>query len=182
MILIVDMNSKRDSLGYPEYVLPIIRVVKEYYDCDVVHHLDLDLTCLDRYDSIILSGNPIMDDSFAHRADGFSWLKDTDRRVLGICAGMQAICLAFGGNRYKCAGFGMTDIICERDVPFMESRFRAYSCHSHSVTGFDDLDVVARSDRCIQAVMHRNKDICGLLFHPEVRNPDIILGWLSMSG
>jgi GMP synthase-like glutamine amidotransferase len=35
-------------------------------------------------------------------------------------------------------------------------------------------DVVAESAQCIQAIKHKQRNVFGLLFHPEVRNPEIL--------
>ena len=43
MILVVDMNWKKDSLAFNEFVSPIVSVVKPFENCTVRHFLDVDL-------------------------------------------------------------------------------------------------------------------------------------------
>ena len=40
MILVVDMNWKKDSLAYSEFVSPIVSVVEPLEQCEVKHFLD----------------------------------------------------------------------------------------------------------------------------------------------
>jgi hypothetical protein len=56
MILIVDMNWKRDSLALNEFVSPIVSTVKPIEDCEVKHFLDIDLAELKGFSKIVLSG------------------------------------------------------------------------------------------------------------------------------
>ncbi len=42
MILVVDMNWKRDSLAFNEFVSPIVSVVQPLEECEVKHFLDIE--------------------------------------------------------------------------------------------------------------------------------------------
>ncbi len=41
MILIVDMNWKKNSLGFYEFVLPVVEVAEKLDKCRIKHYLDL---------------------------------------------------------------------------------------------------------------------------------------------
>ena len=41
MILVVDMNWKNDSLGFYEFVLPIVSVAQELDEVNVKHYAEL---------------------------------------------------------------------------------------------------------------------------------------------
>ena len=43
MILVVDMNWKKDSLGYYEFVLPIVSVAEDLDECVVKHYSKLQI-------------------------------------------------------------------------------------------------------------------------------------------
>ena len=58
MILVVDMNQKKNSLGFYEFVLPIVSVVKELDDCAVKHFAEIGGEDLSHCDAVILSGTP----------------------------------------------------------------------------------------------------------------------------
>lgn len=174
MILIVDMNSGKDSLGIPEFVLPIAYVVREHGNFDIRHFSEVDLESLRKYGRVILSGAPLRDNGFARGKERFSWIRDCGIPVLGICAGMQAIGLAFGSSLEECTEIGMVEVKAVKDNLLFSSDFRAYGLHNRAVRPSGDLEILARSGKCIQAVKHRDKAIYGVLFHPEVRNRGII--------
>ncbi|HEX9863034.1 MAG TPA: hypothetical protein VGB11_07125, partial [Candidatus Bathyarchaeia archaeon] len=58
--------------------------------------------------------------------------------------------------------------------PLFSSSFKAYALHNYSIQPSLEFDVLADSAKCVQAIKHKHKDIYGVLFHPEVRNKEII--------
>jgi GMP synthase (glutamine-hydrolysing) len=54
------------------------------------------------------------------------------------------------------------------------STFTAYELHNYKINPSNTFEILARSKKCIQGIKHKEKEIYGLLFHPEVRNKDII--------
>jgi GMP synthase-like glutamine amidotransferase len=181
MILVVDMNWKRDSLAQNEFVQSIVSAVQPQEKCTIKHYLDIKPDELGEYGKIILSGNTLKDHEAIKHVDKFCWLKTFDRPVLGICAGMQIITLAFGEQLSPCLQIGMTEIETVKENPLFEGKFSAYTLHNYSVSPSDTFEVLAQSSRCIQAVKHKQKDIYGVLFHPEVRNLDIIKRFLILN-
>ena len=169
MILIVDMNYK-GSLGFYEFVLPICRVVEpELYE---VHHYS---EVKDgSYQKIILSGTPLKDNGFRENLQLFEWLISCNKPVLGICAGMQVIGLVFNSQLDQCQEIGMTQIETVKENYLFSSTFAAYELHNYRTIPSDTFEILARSEKCIQGIKHKEKEIYGLLFHPEVRNKDII--------
>jgi GMP synthase-like glutamine amidotransferase len=174
MILVVDMNFRRDSLGYCEFVLPIVYAVGGLDSVVVKHYPDLTTEDIEKSASIILSGTPLKDNATLNEPDRFSWLRNCKKPVMGICAGMQTIGLAFGADLKKCLGIGMTKIETLSPNPLFSSTFSAYALHNYSLGAPKDFDILAESDRCVEAIKLRHRDIFGVLFHPEVRNPEII--------
>ncbi len=114
-------------------------------------------------------------------------------RVLGVCLGHQAICEAYGAtvSHAKHLMHGkQSDVALETDCPLfkgMSARIRAGRYHSlaaRAETLPDCLRVVARADDDeVMAVMHQEKPIYGVQFHPEsILTPDgmkIIKNFLS---
>jgi GMP synthase-like glutamine amidotransferase len=91
MILVVDMNWKKDSLAYTEFVSPILRVVEPLEACTVRHFLEIEPSELATYSHVILSGTTLKDFAFLRHLDRFTWIKTFQKPLLGICAGMQTI-------------------------------------------------------------------------------------------
>ena len=180
MILVVDMNWKRDSLAYNEFVSPIVSVVQPLEECTVKHFLDVNPSELRRYSKIVLSGTALKDHETLRQIDKFDWIKMYDRPILGICAGMQTISLVFGEPLLNCLQVGMAEISTQKENPLFQGSFKAYVLHNYSVGASRTFDVLAESAKCIQAVKHKEKDIYGVLFHPEVRNQEILKKFIQL--
>lgn len=175
MILIVDLNWKKDSLGFYEFVSPIKLIAEELDQCIVKHYLEVTSGDIARCDRIILSGTALKDNVTLSQPEKFEWLKNTDNPVLGICAGMQTVGSVFGLRLTKCLEIGMTLMTTLKENSlFSTAPFRAYSLHNYSVGTSAEFEVLAESSKCPQAIKHTQKPLFGVLFHPEVRNEDII--------
>jgi GMP synthase-like glutamine amidotransferase len=180
MILVIDMNWKRSSLGFHEFVSPILGVAEKLDECTVKHYLDVTSQDLSRCDKVILSGTALKDNAFLAKPKNFQWLNDTDKSVLGICAGMETIGMVFGARLATCVEIGMTPIMTLKENPLFSGEYRAYSLHSCCVSASEEFEVCAKSAKCIQAIKHKNKPIYGVLFHPEVRNHEILNSFISL--
>ncbi len=179
MILVVDMNCKKNSLGFYEFVLPIVSVAKDFDECVVKHYAELRSEDIRECDCIILSGTPLKDNATLSEPEKFEWIKTCGKPLLGICAGMQTIGLAFGLLPKRCLGIGMTKITTVKANPLFASEFEAYALHNFSVDASSEFQVLAESTQCIQAIKHKQRDVYGVLFHPEVRNKEIIQRFIS---
>jgi len=180
MILIIDMNWKNDALGFYEFVLPIAAIAEKMDECTIKHYLEVTSHDLKQCNSIILSGTALKDTTTLSQPDKFTWLKETEKPVLGICAGMETIAVAYGMQLIKCLEIGMTNIISLKDNPLFSTDYKAYSLHSYCVEPTQDFEVWAKSSKCAQAIKHKNKKIYGILFHPEVRNQEIIKRFIEI--
>ncbi len=182
MILVVDMNCKIDSLGYYEFVVPIVSVIKELDECVVKHYTELSHKDTSGCDGIVLSGTPLKDNATLSQLEKFEWIKTCNKQLLGICAGMQTIGLVYGLRLKPCLGIGMTQITNVKANQLFSSEFQAYTLHNFSVEPSSEFDVLAESTQCVQAIKHKQRDIYGVLFHPEVRNKEILQRFLHTFG
>jgi GMP synthase-like glutamine amidotransferase len=179
MILVVDMNFKKDSLGFYEFVSPIVNIAQELEECLVKHYAEVRAMDLQRSSKILLSGTALKDNLTLDQTSRFKWMKDYSKPILGVCAGMQTIGLVFGGRLQRCLEIGMTKVETLKANPLFSSRFKAYSLHNYSIQPSNEFEALAESAKCIQAIKHKQKDIYGVLFHPEVRNKEIIQRFIS---
>ena len=180
MILIVDLNWKKDSLGFYEFVSPIASIAAELEEYVVKHYLEVNRNDINRCDRIILSGTALKDNVTMEQPEKFSWIRSIDKPVLGICAGMQTIGVVFGFRLTRCLEVGMTEVTTLKENPLFSNTFKAYSLHNYSVEPSGDFEVLAESVQCPQAIKHRKKPIYGVLFHPEVRNEDILKRFIQL--
>jgi GMP synthase-like glutamine amidotransferase len=174
MIVIIDMNWKVNSLGYFEFVKPILTVAEKLDKCIIKHYSEFSQQDLDACDRIILSGTALQDNEFLKELERFQWLKEIQKPVLGICAGMEATAAVFGAKLFKSLEIGMTDVNVLKSNELVSKDFKAYSLHSFCVEPSDVFEIWAKSIKCAQIIKHKTSPIYGVLFHPEVRN-EIIL-------
>jgi GMP synthase (glutamine-hydrolysing) len=181
MILIIDMNWKKDSLGYFEFVLPIASIAKSLDEYMVKHYLEVTNKELSQCDIVILSGTALRDMATLSRLEKFQWLKETEKPMLGICAGMETIGMVYGMRLARCLEIGMTQVNVVKENLLFSGGLRAYSLHSVCVEPSVDFEVWAESTKCIQIIKHKIKPIYGVLFHPEVRNPELIKRFIQLN-
>jgi GMP synthase (glutamine-hydrolysing) len=180
MILVVDMNWKPHSLSYNEFVSPVVSAVAPLEDCTVKHFTEIEPDSLRDYSKIILCGTTLKDHATLSQPEKFSWIKNLTQPVLGICAGIQTINLLYNQPLKRCLQVGMTQIATTKPTPFFEGSFNAYALHNFSLEESEVFEVLAKSEQCVEAVRHRTKPIFGVLFHPEVRNPEILKRFIQL--
>jgi len=177
MILLVDLSWKVRSLSRDEFVGPVARIVSRAgQEWGEAHFSGIREADLRDPHGIILCGTALKDNLFAEKVQEFLWLKDIRVPVLGICAGMQALCLVHGGALRQECEIGMTTVRVTRPDPLLGDRqaFTAYELHSFACDPPPGWEVTAVSDRCVQAVRHPDRPLSGVMFHPEVRNDLVV--------
>jgi GMP synthase-like glutamine amidotransferase len=174
MILVVNMNSLENPFGLYEFVMPIVAIAEELEKCDIKHYLEVNVQNMNGYDKILLSGSALKNTVTLDQTARFAWLKDYDKPVLGVCAGMQTAGLLFGGRLVKCREIGMTEVATLKANPLFSSTFQVYALHNYAVVPSSQFEALAESAKCVHAIKHKQKDIYGVLFHPEVRNKEVI--------
>jgi GMP synthase-like glutamine amidotransferase len=173
MILI--LSTCHERLSEDEFVRPVAKLALSEHE--IKHYTEkIDPN---RYRKIIICGTALNDNKYLEDVAMFSFLKEVSFPVLGICSGMQLIACIFGGKTIKSTEIGMTRIRTTKKNLLFEGSFEAYSLHGNSVSVSSNIEVLARSTKSIQAVKVKDKDIYGTLFHPEVRNEEIIRKFLN---
>ena len=89
-ILLVDSCYEADSLSQYEFVRPVQRILERTgFPCQVCHISLLNEERLKSCDKVVLCGTALKDNEYLNHLERYTWLKEGDRPVLGICAGMQ---------------------------------------------------------------------------------------------
>ncbi|MDD4128030.1 MAG: gamma-glutamyl-gamma-aminobutyrate hydrolase family protein [Methanomicrobium sp.] len=183
MIIICDLSYKTGSLSNYEYVKPIEEIVKTSgMKFKTVHYSLLSKNDLKNADGLILCGTALKDNKFLEDLSIFNFIKDLKFPVLGICAGIQVIAGIFGGNITANKKIGMTKVKKIKDDLLLKemSEFEAYELHINSIDVPEDFLILAESDSGVQAVKHEEKLVYGVVFHPEVRNEQVVFNFLEV--
>ena len=159
--------------------------------------------------AIILCGTALKDNEFAEDiadAEKFRFIRDAAGKnipILGICAGFQVLSKIFGGNiiseRDLRIGMTKAKVVKTTGTPettdssatIFENRdnFEVYELHKNAVTLPECFEALAVADvdgenggnARILAAKHRDKEIYGVLFHPEVRNEYVVRNFLRIA-
>jgi GMP synthase (glutamine-hydrolysing) len=183
VILLIDLCYREGSLGFDEYVLPVKRIVERSgFEASSVHFRSVSPSDVTGAQAVIFCGTPLADNAFLKESGNFSLVKKVGIPVLGVCAGMELVCNIFGGRLGPCTEIGMTAIRVTGSDPFFsgQSLFSAYELHTFACTDPGPLEILAVSDRCIQAIRLPDRPVYGVMFHPEVRNEWVVERFLSL--
>lgn len=170
MILII--STCADKLSELEFVLPLTRLVG---NCAVKHYSELTNSDVTSAKKIIISGTALKD--FDYLKHDWSWLKDYDKPVLGICAGMQVIAQAHSIALQDSVAIGPQEATIVRENKLASGKFNAYFLHTR--TGIGNFEVLATNHGKPCMIKHPKKEIYGCIFHPEVMNEEIIQKFIT---
>lgn len=181
MILIISVCAEK--LHELEFVKPVEKILKEnskeYF---VKNYSELNEEDLKKADKIIICGTSLKDNEFLKNMKNFEWIKDSEKPILGICAGMQIILLAFD-NKLKIkqkTELGFYTEKFTRDFLGIKKNSETEVYHLHNnYAALPGNFISFTKSRISQAIKHSSKEIYGVLFHPEVRNKEIIENFIN---
>ena len=165
-ILIIDCGSSK--------VPQLEEIIYEYADYETLPFFEVSGNNIGLYDGIIISGAPILitEEDMSPFLAHASWIKTTDKPVLGICFGHQLIGLLYeaqGARMKECRS--MNEIEQFVDCPLLyrlPDVFDMQEDHCEGISIPKEFELVANSDECVNEVMqHESKKIYGVQFHPE---------------
>ena len=166
-ILIVDFGSQ-----YTQLIARRVRENKVYSEIITYSkNLNLDLA---EVKGVILSGGPSsVKDTFDKKF--LTILINSNIPMLCICYGMQAVAKFFGSSvkSKKIREYGKANLKVLKESNIFRGcneNFQVWMSHGDSVTNINNnFEVIASSgNNKISAIKHKNKELYGLQFHPEV--------------
>ncbi|MFO7677515.1 MAG: hypothetical protein R6V50_03925 [Thermoplasmatota archaeon] len=161
-------------LHYFEFVKPIEDIVKkESLDYISIHYRNITKEILNTSDKIIICGTSLKDDAFLGDIHTFQWIKKYNKPMLGICGGMHILGLIYEGHLKKQKEIGLYPIQFDEEFLGMKGKKQVYELHKYIVQS-NYFKKYATSQNCHQAIKHTKKPIYGVIFHPEVRNKELI--------
>lgn len=167
MILIVDCGSSKTKY--------IESLVDNYVDYEVMPIFNISQNDLENFNGVLISGAPVlMSESdptpYLLMTD---WIKSIEIPILGICFGHQLIGLHFGASVHRMKedrDWQMIEVF--QDCPLTQrlpSEFEMMEDHCETISIPPGFELIGSSDACINEIMmHRERPIYGVQFHPEV--------------
>jgi GMP synthase (glutamine-hydrolysing) len=178
MILIVQICNL--EFHYLEFVKPIEDILhRNNIAFESIHYKMLTDKLITRADKIIISGTSLKDNKFLNDINDFIWITELNKPILGICGGMHILSLIFDGKLKKQQEIGLTEIIFKKEFLGIKGKKQVYELHNFYVES-KSYEIIGKSKKCSQAVKHKQKPIYGVLFHPEVRNKDLITNFADL--
>jgi len=171
------INVCREKLHYYEFVKPIEDIlIKEGISFETKFYKDLNIASLKNKSSVIICGTALKDFEYEKSIHYFEWVNSFDKPVLGICAGMQIIGLIFGGKIKNKTEIGYFNEDFKKDFFGLRGTKEVYHLHNAFVDfkKLKEFDIFSEGNYVVQAIKHKNKYIYGVLFHPEVRQKELI--------
>ena len=176
------VNICKEKLHYFEFVLPICDILKkEKIKYFVRDYLKITKSDLKKSSRVIICGTSLHDNCFAADFQKFKWILNFNRPILGICGGMQIIGLVFGGKIRKSTEIGFYSEYFNKPFLGLFGKCEVYHLHNNYID-FSKLNLfeVFCGNEFSQATRHKEKDIYCVLFHPEVRQKNMILNFCSI--
>jgi anthranilate/para-aminobenzoate synthase component II len=178
MILII--NTCKEKLHYYEFVKPIEDILKnKSIKFKTTPHKKIKESDIKKSTKIIISGTSLKDNAFLKDLKKFSFIKNTDNPILGICAGMQIIGQIYGGIIKTKTEIGFYHEFFKEDFLGLKGKEEVYHLHHNYIdfSKLDDFNDFSEENSIIQAIKHKEKKIYGVIFHPEVRQKEMILNF-----
>lgn len=173
MILVISTCAKK--LHELEFVKPIEDIlIKDKIKFKTIHYSKLTINLINKSSKIIICGTSLADNQFIKNIRYFEFIKNYNKPILGICAGMHILGLVYGEKLKKEKQIGSIEI--EFIEPFlnMKGKHQVYALHG-LYTEFPSKEFITYVyHSCPQAVKHKSLPYYGVLFHPEVRNKKLI--------
>ncbi len=176
MILVI--NICKEELHYFEFVKPILDVLEcnriKYF---VKNYKSVSNRDLGKCSKVIICGTSLLDNEFIadENIRYFKWVLNFDKPLLGICGGMQIIGKVFGGKILRKSEIGFFKENFDKNFLGLVGDMGVYHLHNNYIDFSKLKEFEVYCGKVIsQAVKHRGKNIYGVLFHPEVREKDLI--------
>jgi GMP synthase (glutamine-hydrolysing) len=172
MILII--STCKEPLHELEFVKPVEKILlnkKIYFFTK--HYSKINEADLKKADKVIICGTSLKDNKFLKDIKKFIWIKEFQKPLLGICAGMQIVGLLFNGKIRQKQEIGFYEEMFKEDFLEINGKQEVYHLHNNYCTLPKNFEKFTNS-KIPQAIKHKFREIYGVLFHPEVRNHKII--------
>lgn len=138
------------------------------------------------YDLIVFSGGSDVPTAMRHPdiySEEIEIIKNQNIPILGVCLGSEIINIAFGGTlkslNSKIEGEYKISILNEDIRNILGDSILVQEAHGLGIDNIPEcLDVVAISDYGPEILIHKERSILALQFHPEITNNIRLKEWI----
>ena len=163
-----------------EFVAPLVRIAREASTKVETRHLnDLD-GVPEGISHVLLAGTALQDDNYLKEITAVKPLLEADVPLLAVCSGMQLLAAACGGEIIMQREIGTVQVETLAENLLCSGNFEAFVLHHRAIEPGPQCEVVAQSKSCVQAIRHYELPRYGVLFHPEVRNEQVVRNFLAL--
>lgn len=200
--MILVMSICKEKLHELEFVKPIEDILRKSNKKFITrHYKKLKEGDINNSDRIIICGTSLKDNDFVKDFNYFLWIRDIisskkKQKLLGICGGIQIISIIADSNRQvkeldikgnfnhvlnRKTEIGFYKEVFEKEFLGIKGEQEVYHLHNYyaNFSKLKDFEILSKSD-IPQAIKHKDKEIYGVLFHPEVRNKNIIENFIKL--
>jgi len=163
MILLI--NICKEKLHFYEFVKPIEDILKkEKIKFITKNYSEISNKEIINSSKIIICGTSLKDNKFLNNMKKFNWIKNYKKPILGICGGAHVIGLVLGYELKKKTEIGLKYMDLKKSFLGVKGKKQVY--HLHQFYTFPK-------------VFHK-RNFYTTLFHPEVRNKEMILNFARL--
>jgi len=172
--------------GIHDFTKPLEKIATRYGNAVIIEYKDCASICKKNFDGIILSGSPQGDDIVEHHLPYYKWLEETEKPVLGICAGHHITGYLFGAKLLRkqepeSGDFFVTIVAKDPVLHEIANPFRVKQMHNDSITLPNNFGLLGTSKVCRNQLMkHKQKPIYTCQFHPEFYNHRLIQNFIKL--
>jgi len=181
---ILIINICKERLHELEFVKPIEAILeKQELTFETKHYKNLTIEDIKKPSKIIICGTSLKDNEFLEKEKMFEWILVYSKPLLGICGGMELIGKVYGAQVKKKQEIGLNEINFE--IPFLGiyDKKQVYQLHDFYIdlSSTKNFEIHSKSYYNIpQAIKHKSKPTYGVLFHPEVRNKELVIEFCKL--
>ena len=143
------------------------KVIQLFPGCDVMDYANFNAERCETYDYIVLSGGPIdiVDNNIKEEKE---WLFKTDKPILGICLGLQILCLVYDESLIYNKFERNYNRKLNENLRFVDTDYNMFYNHSYYFNKLPSDFVGEIKGGIVTYMKHKTKPVIAFQGHPEM--------------